>query len=181
MLRCPLSRPEERITPKIATGCGAARKRLRLTQVSSKRRAELQGASPSPSMDCLSPSIGFFPENRIWHTLDLFPLLLPSLLSFYGPRGRGREKGDWYLSNKNAVLQVLLLFDATGAKHYIPTAGFKIELPTDWLAEAEAKAGTGKGNIFIFRLKNCSEKKPKSESANLRTTSPSAAPRQSWK
>ena len=41
------------------------------------------------------------------------------------PRGRGRERGDWYLSNKNAVLQVLILFDATGAKHYISIAGFK--------------------------------------------------------
>lgn len=71
----------------------------------------------------MSPSIGFFPEYRIWHSLDLFPLLLPSLLSFYGPGGGG-ERGDWYLSNKNAVLQVLL-FDATGAKHYISTAGFE--------------------------------------------------------
>lgn len=40
----------------------------------------------------MSPSIGFFPEYRIWHSLDIFPLLLPSLLSFYGPRGGGERE-----------------------------------------------------------------------------------------
>lgn len=165
MLLCAFSSQEERITPKVISGSGAARKRPKLTQVSSKRRG---GTSRSPSVDCWSASIGFFPEYRIWHSLDLFPLL-PSPLSFYGPRGRGREKGDWYLSNKNAVLQVLLLFDATGAKHY-NSAGFKRGLPTDCLEEA--KAGTGKGTIFIFRLKQCPEKEPKSETASLSPPSP---------
>lgn len=52
----------------------------------------------------------------------------------------GRERGDWYLSNKNAVLQVLILFDATGAKHCISTAGFKEGcLLTGWQRQRQAQ------------------------------------------
>lgn len=43
-----------------------------------------------------------------------------------------------------------------------------------WLA-GKAETSAGKGSVFIFRLKNCSEKEPNSESANLRTASPSAS------
>ena len=74
---------------------------------------------------------------------------------------------------------MLLSFDAAGAKHYISAPGFKIGLPTDWLADA--KAGTGKGNIFIFILKNCLEKEPNSESENLRNCIPINTPFLNWK
>lgn len=43
------------------------------------------------------------------------------------------------------------------------------------LLAGEGRDRRRKGSVFIFRLKNCSEKEPNSESANLRTAPPSAS------
>lgn len=91
MLRCSLPLQEERITAKIAPGSGGGSKETMVHP----RLQQKNGWTPRSllkSFHRLSPSIGFFPEYRIWHSLDLFPLLLPSLFSFYGPGGEGERE-----------------------------------------------------------------------------------------
>lgn len=71
-----------------------ATRRQRFSSRSAAQEALRAQELPEPCLDCWSHSFGWRLEFRIWHSLYLFPLLLPSLLSFYGPRGRGRVKGD---------------------------------------------------------------------------------------
>lgn len=88
----PLSRQEKRITSKIATGREGAGKKQRLTRVFSTRRAELRGASFSPSSDCWSPSLGFLPEFRTGILWIYFFSFFPPRLPFMAPGGGGERK-----------------------------------------------------------------------------------------